>query len=378
MSAAFLRILNSRKKTFWIVVIAVAACCAVAVCFLTIPKTSGRGADPFGRYYRVSDILYDCGPYSFSYTKENAPRYCLTDQKELLVSGDYLAMKDKNDNNWLNAGTFDEIALTSDNFDRYFLLADGSALHMRRGNESAWRLITSDLPSSVFYYLLMQDNGDVYLTCGYWDAPEKARPDPDETLICWVFALAEQAHAEMTAVITEINDDTLLVRPVEGSDARRVSDCFSVPIRNMPPSPEPRIGDTVEIEYNGSINTTYPAQLGEVYSIKVQMAAPLFHLEDGRYVLSPETEETSVLYLLIHEGKMTIVQDMAVSYQPSGRIARDGNRVMIDTKYADEDCRWIFQLIDDNQLKLMTEESVVPETIGRAAWHSVMVFTRTE
>ena len=110
----------------------------------------------------------------------------------------------------------------------------------------------------------------------------------------------------------------------------------------------------------------------------MQMAAPLFHLEDGRYVLSPETEETSVLYLLIHEGKMTIVQDMAVSYQPSGRIARDGNRVMIDTKYADEDCRWIFQLIDDNQLKLMTEESVVPETIGRAAWHSVMVFTRTE
>ena len=371
-------VLDYRKPTFWIVVIAVAVCCVVAVCFLTNPKISNPAADPFGKYYSVSDILYESGMYSFSYTKETAPKYCLTDQKELLVSGDILAAMDKNDHNWLNIGTFEEITLTNDNFDRYFLGIRGSASHMRRSNISAWRLIPSDLPISLVYYLLLQDNGDVCLTCGYWDVSEIGEPDSDETLIHWMFALAEQAHVKMTAEITDIQDGVFLVRPAGGSDELAVSDCISVPIRNLTPSPEARIGDTVEIEYNGNINTTYPAQLGEIYSISVRMDGRAFSLDDGRYVLLPESPETTVPYLLIHEGKMTIVQNIAVSYQPAGRIARNGNRVLIDVKYANEDCRWVFQLIDDNQLKLVTEESVLPETVGKTAWHSEMVFTRTE
>lgn len=35
------------------------------------------------------------------------------------------------------------------------------------------------------------------------------------------------------------------------------------------PSPEPEIGDVIEIEYAGEILETYPAQIADVYGIKV-------------------------------------------------------------------------------------------------------------
>ena len=73
----------------------------------------------------------------------------------------------------------------------------------------------------------------------------------------------------MVAVITEIQNGTLLVRPVDGSWELSSSDSFSIPIQHMPSSPEPRVGDMLQIKYNGYILETYPASLGEIYSIEV-------------------------------------------------------------------------------------------------------------
>ena len=73
----------------------------------------------------------------------------------------------------------------------------------------------------------------------------------------------------MVAVITEIQNGTLLVRPVDGSWELSSSDSFSIPIHHMPASPEPRVGDMLQIKYNGYILETYPASLGEIYSIEV-------------------------------------------------------------------------------------------------------------
>ena len=73
----------------------------------------------------------------------------------------------------------------------------------------------------------------------------------------------------MVAVITEIQNGTLLVRPVDGSWELSSSDSFSIPIQHMPASPEPRVGDMLQIKYNGYILETYPASLGEIYSIEV-------------------------------------------------------------------------------------------------------------
>lgn len=71
------------------------------------------------------------------------------------------------------------------------------------------------------------------------------------------------------ATIIEIQDDCYLVEPVEGSAELNSADRITIPMTNMEPSPEPEVGDVLEIEYDGSIAESYPAQITKVYSIRV-------------------------------------------------------------------------------------------------------------
>lgn len=80
---------------------------------------------------------------------------------------------------------------------------------------------------------------------------------------------SNEAHQVFQAEILEIHDGNYLVKPVEGSWELSSADRIEVPIRNVHPSPEPEIGDVIEIEYAGEILETYPAQIANVYGIKV-------------------------------------------------------------------------------------------------------------
>ena len=80
---------------------------------------------------------------------------------------------------------------------------------------------------------------------------------------------SNEAHQVFQAELLEIHDGNYLVKPVEGSWELSSADRIEVPIRNVHPSPEPEIGDVIEIEYAGEILETYPAQIADVYGIKV-------------------------------------------------------------------------------------------------------------
>ena len=80
---------------------------------------------------------------------------------------------------------------------------------------------------------------------------------------------SNEAHQVFQAEILEIHDGNYLVKPVEGSWELNSADRIEVPIRNAHPSPEPEIGDVIEIEYSGEILETYPARIADVYGIKV-------------------------------------------------------------------------------------------------------------
>ena len=56
------------------------------------------------------------------------------------------------------------------------------------------------------------------------------------------------------------------------------ADRIEVPIRNTHPSPEPEVGDVIEIEYSGEILETYPARIADVYGIKVVEEAETWDL----------------------------------------------------------------------------------------------------
>lgn len=71
------------------------------------------------------------------------------------------------------------------------------------------------------------------------------------------------------ATILEIGEGFFLVEPVEGCTELNSADQITVPMKKMEASPEPEVGDVIEITYNGELLETYPAQIKEIYGIKV-------------------------------------------------------------------------------------------------------------
>lgn len=197
-------VLNYKKPAFWIIVVAIVACIVLAVCFLTNPKNEKLHAtELFNHGYSVESIVYQSGSYSFFYTPKTAPYYYLTSDYMLL------ARENKESDEHLFVGAFKPVDLTKDNFDRYFwndkTWDGGSAAGLRRGNDKAWQLLVTDMPDTVFYYLLLQDNGDIYLTYGYYDASEINDPASDDSSIRWVFKLRleEDLDSEFSGVGAE-------------------------------------------------------------------------------------------------------------------------------------------------------------------------------
>lgn len=102
----------------------------------------------------------------------------------------------------------------------------------------------------------------------------KTKYKPCEELNHYANMLLEQtemsAFADNTqevafqATVIEVTDDSVLVKPRDESLEFNSADEFSIPNKEKLSL---RIGDTVEIVYNGDILESYPVQLGEVYKI---------------------------------------------------------------------------------------------------------------
>ena len=73
----------------------------------------------------------------------------------------------------------------------------------------------------------------------------------------------------LRAKLLEIHNGYFIVEPVEGSWELSSADKIAVPMNNMYPSPEPMVGDILEIEYDGQLMETYPAEIRKPYSIRV-------------------------------------------------------------------------------------------------------------
>ncbi|MCM1145203.1 MAG: YobA family protein [Blautia sp.] len=75
-----------------------------------------------------------------------------------------------------------------------------------------------------------------------------------------------QVSVTFQATVIERNNDTILVKPVDGSLELNSADKFSI---SNEEELELQVGDLIEIAYNGDIMESYPAQLGKVYTITV-------------------------------------------------------------------------------------------------------------
>ena len=105
------------------------------------------------------------------------------------------------------------------------------------------------------------------------------------------------------AVILEISDTYLLVEPIEGSSELNSADQITVPMTNMNASPELEVGDIIEIKYNGEIAESYPAQITEIYSIKMVKEA----IKEDDDEMESEDEETTEIQMGENEVTGTAV-----------------------------------------------------------------------
>lgn len=250
-------VMNYKKPAFWVVLISVIASIVMAVCFLTNPATS---VDE-----RLA-VFIDCEIASHNQTEHSGDNFCCLDWQ---VIG-----KEKQGNQttiymW--------------------------ALYEEYSNENGLNIETG---SHLLTAITVEKDGDNYKLIEYW-IPEDGSLYKDSIMEkvpmhLWNKAFDSQRYIDeqkaalkkmaeehfgiltltegssvFKAQIIEIYDNYYLVEPIEGSSELNGADRIEVPMKNVHPSPEPKIRDVIEIEYSGEILETYPARIAEVYSIKV-------------------------------------------------------------------------------------------------------------
>lgn len=178
-------VLHYKKPALWLVLTAILACAAAAVCFLTDPKLPLE--TPFGRSYTMERAVYDYPAYSFVYTPENSPTYTLLDDGTLKIRDGMLAEPE-------TCGMLAEISLRKESFDDFFETYDDpvtgwcegySPEILRRNNARSWRVSVSRGEDRSFYLILQQKDGSLYLAYGY--------VREDHTFVRSVFRLKEAA-----------------------------------------------------------------------------------------------------------------------------------------------------------------------------------------
>ena len=229
-------VMNYKKPAFWVIILAVIACVIVAVCFLTNPKQDS---------YTLRIVVPAGSQEKFVYTDEEVS----TVRNSIKIwSGDGLGDTEV---------LLSPVNKTTETGYTATYLTPGMPVEFD-AEKDTWFKIGVNMQNST--------NEDIIV---YVEVENVAVRISDEST---------PDRMRFEAEILEIYDGNYLVKPVEGSWELNSADRIEVPIRNAHPSPEPEIGDVIEIEYSGEILETYPARITEVFSIRVVKEAETWAL----------------------------------------------------------------------------------------------------
>lgn len=183
-------VLNYKKPTFWIIIIALVACLAVGVFFLTDPfdkdeekvgsvKSVEIGSEDV--QLNITELVVENGVYSFVQTAENAPTYYVGSDMMLYASSDT--------DEYICYGELTECEISTDKFDSRFagFYFDGIE-DIKENNERMWE-VYSPYNGSVreLHILLEQKDGGVYIGYGYYDSGSEEPLNFDDSMIRWFY-----------------------------------------------------------------------------------------------------------------------------------------------------------------------------------------------
>ena len=219
-------VMNYKKPAFWIIILAVIACVGVAVCFLTNPKQDS---------YTLRIVVPAGSQEEFVYSDEEVS----TIKNSIKIwSGDGLGDTEV---------LLSPVNKTAETGYTATYLTHGMPLEFDAEKDTWFKVgvnMQNPTDEDIFVYVEVE-NVEVRIS-------DESTPD----------------SITFEAEILEIYDGYFLVKP-EASWTINSADQIEVPMEHMGASPEPEIGDIIEIAFDGEILETYPARIKEVYSIRV-------------------------------------------------------------------------------------------------------------
>ena len=310
-------VMNYKKPAFWGVVLAVIVCVFVAVCFLTNPVTENNGTDrtvtEWFDYLETPDEMVWDGRLEINLPEFPGVTFRWYPEKMEAVTEEGIVPLFHGMPIW-NTYFCD---LTGDR------IPDLCSTYTFGSGIIDSRIIIYDYANGASYEL--SDRGYFDFTLRFNEADgylyvDKKKYNTDELVetgrlvfknnCIQIEGFSNEAHQVFRAEILEIHDGHYLVKPVEGSWELNSADRIEVPIRHAHPSPEPEIGNVIEIEYSGEILESYPAQIADVYGIKLIREAETWDLipmvmVNGTLYLDTGHESTIEARCGVMDGEIT-------------------------------------------------------------------------
>ena len=140
------------------------------------------------------------------------------------------------------------------------------------------------------------------------------------------------------AVVTEVNDAGMVVKPVPGSAELKSSDAIAIGKAAITDNSNPEIGDTYEIVYDGRILETYPAGLSNI----------------SRVVLVEKNDDNTNVSGTEHVISYNL-GDLAEDFTETPEKAQSGNKVEIRTQVLYD--AGIHLYLDGQELKISHYDS---------------------
>ena len=310
-------VMNYKKPAFWGVVLAVIVCVFVAVCFLTNPVTKNNGTDgtvtEWFDYLEPPDEMVWDGRLEINLPEFPGVTFRWYPEKMEAVTEEGIVPLFHGMPIW-NTYFCD---LTGDR------IPDLCSTYTFGSGIIDSRIIIYDYAKGASYELSDRGNFDFTLRFNEADGylyVDKTKYNTDELVetgrlvfknnSIQIEGFSNEAHQVFWAEILEIHDGHYLVKPVEGSWELNSADRIVVPISNAHPSPEPEIGNVIEIEYSGEILESYPAQIADVYGIKLIREAETWDLipmvmVNGTLYLDTGHESTIEARCGVMDGEIT-------------------------------------------------------------------------
>ncbi|NLX64816.1 MAG: hypothetical protein GX022_08610 [Clostridiaceae bacterium] len=166
-------VLNYKKPKFWILLFSIIIAAVIGIGLAMNPKSEESSMVSFnGSSYRVKEIIYQDPMYSFGYTLDTAPKYC--------ISSDFVLFSKQSSEDWVMYGKLDPYKISKQKLYTLFNQPSDNVYEAVNNTKLIYRTDTAD-DAKTFYLVLQLENGDVLLAVGY--------DNEDFRNIRWLFGL---------------------------------------------------------------------------------------------------------------------------------------------------------------------------------------------